>query len=420
MQLDEELARFQSVATSPALLPMLSRSPKWLSAFLPLLQHANEDIAGRVVALLQEMTEMDEDISPQEYDGLFEFCEALLAGDVLALLLEHLRRTEEGSEEGAETVFKALSIVENLLDIDAGLLETAPAGTWPEWKAFLVTRFHTGDAGPAQNRFYALELTAILARSLPAFRQAFLATPEAIDRTLAALAPFKVQGDPRSADEQEFFENLFDLLCDAILEPAGLEHFMGSRGIDLVLLLLKEMTMVRIRALRLLSFALTDRQTVSQTADAIIQSRGLKVLSPILMRKGSQSLRKAYPKYYSDVQDVEYIASVLAALLRFASQPAAVGRVEAKFEEGGGEKTDALLQLHAELHGREGALMALQQVDLLLALLKDRRLVGLAQAKAFKTISPQIKETLTAWAEGLAELAPEERDYLLHLCKALV
>lgn len=419
VQLDEELSRFQSVATEPTLLTMLSRSSKWHQTFLPLLQHDNEDIAARVVSLLQEMTEMDEDITPQEYDGLWEFCEGLLANGLLSLLLERLQRVDEAVEGGSDIVYKALAIMENFVDVDVRLLESTSAAIWHGWNSYLVNRFSSPGLGSDQNRFYALELTSILACSAPLFRLAFLASADGIDKILGCIAQFKVTGDPKSADEQEYFENLFDLLCNLILEADGLEHFIACQGIDLILLLIKETTMVRVRGLRVLAFALTDRDSVAQTADAVINALGLKVLCPILMRKGTQTLRKAYPHYFSEIQDSEYIASIFSALLRFSSGQS-LKRVEGKFEENDGEKVTALLELHSQLTTKgDEAMTALRQVDLVLILVKSRKLVGLGQVKAFQPISKEIKTTLTSWAESLTEEAPEEKGYFLQLCTCL-
>jgi beta-catenin-like protein 1 len=418
MQLDEELARFESVAAQPELLPLLSS--KWFQSSLPLLQHQNSDIAGRVVSLLVEMTEMDEDILPVEYDHLFDFCEALISNQVLPLLLENILRLDESKQDEAETVFKTVSIIENFIDIDPGVLQPVPEEAWKSWADWLAARFYQ-QLGSEANRFYAAEIVAILLRACPNFQSAFLSSSEGVDKTLASIAWFKVNGNPSSADEIEYFENLFDIFCDLVMDVRGLPLFMATEGIAFILMLLKETKLlVRVRATRVLSFALADRQAVAMIASDVVSLGGLKVLSPILMRKGIAALKKQFPKIYSDAQDVEYVCSIFASLLRFSTLDV-LQRIEAKYEENDGEKIGSLISLHNEYHEKDGddCLAAIRQVDLILAILKSRKLIGLSQAKPVAAIKDQIASTLTAWAQSLAGLAPEECEYLITLCRDL-
>lgn len=411
VQLDEELARFESVAAQPELLPLLSS--KWFQSFLPLLQHQNSDISSRVVSLLAEMTEMDEDIRPVEYDHLFDFCEALISNQVLLLLLDNIKRLDDSKQDEADTVFKSITILENFVDIDSRVLESVSEETWKSWATWLSTKFYQ-QSGSEGNRFYAAEIVAILLRACSNFQSAFLSSSEGVDMTLASIAQFKANGNPSSADEVEYFENLFDILCDTILDPRGLPLFLASEGIEFLLMLLKETKlMVRIRAIRVLSFALSDRGTVAQVAEQIVSKGGLKVLSPILMRKGVPALKKLFPKLYSDVQDVEYICLIFVAILRFSADNV-LQRVEAKFEEADGEKIGSLIALHKEYHGRNFD-ECVRQVDLILAILKSKKLISLSQAKPFASIKDQVKENLLAWSQSLAEIAPEESEYLASL-----
>lgn len=418
VQLDEELSRFESIAAQPDLLPLLSS--KWFQTFLPLLQHQNSDISGRVVSLLAEMTEMDEDIRPVEYDHLFDFCEALISNQVLPLLLENIQRLDESLDDEANTVFKSITVIENLVDIDPRVLEVVSDESWKNWASWLSSRFYKQE-GSEENKFYSAEIVAILLRACPNFKSAFLSSSEGVDMTLASIAQFKANGNPSSADEVEYFENLFDILCDFVLDQRGLPLFLASEGIDFLLMLLKETKlMVRIRAIRVLSFALTNRETVAQVSEKIVAKGGLKVLSPILMRKGISALKKLFPRLYSDVQDVEYICSIFAAILRFSSDEV-LQRVETKFEEKDGEKTGSLIALHKEYHGRDADefVSAIRQVDLILAILKSKKLINLTQAKLFSTIKDQVSLNLSVWSQSLAEFAPEESGYLSTLCNSL-
>lgn len=372
-QLDEELGRFASIATEPELLRILSRSPRWFEAVLPLLQHPNTDIAVRVVALLAEMVEMDADMLPEQYDALYDFCEQLLQNQLLALALANVRRLDEQDADEADGAFQTMQLIESLVDVDVGLLAAVPAGTWAPVKDWLAERMYRAEGRP-QNRFYAAELTAILLRSSPAFKGAFLASPGGIDLALAAIARYQA-ADPADAEGTEFLENLFDILCDAVMDRAGVEILLAAEGVQLLLLLAKGTNLCRIKALRALSFALLDRGSARAVCDQIVDGLGLRVLCPILLRRGEPVLRRHYPRLFSAAQDTEHVTAIFAALLRHASD-AQRQRVLHKFAERGGEKMRELAAVHGRLFGRaldECEAMVLQQVDTCLAILHLHR-----------------------------------------------
>lgn len=45
--------------------------------------------------------------------------------------------------------------------------------------------------------------------------------------------------DPATAEETEFMENLFDVLCSALAEPEIKQQFLDSEGVDLMVLMMK-------------------------------------------------------------------------------------------------------------------------------------------------------------------------------------
>lgn len=45
--------------------------------------------------------------------------------------------------------------------------------------------------------------------------------------------------DPVNADETEFMENVFDVLCSALAEPEIKQQFLDSEGVDLMILMMK-------------------------------------------------------------------------------------------------------------------------------------------------------------------------------------
>jgi beta-catenin-like protein 1 len=288
------------------------------------------------VTLLADLVEMDEDISPGRYDDLFEFCEALLGNQLIGLLIDNMRRLNEEDADEADAVFKSLGIIESLVEVDATLLEDAKSMN--SLQSFLVTRYY--NSIPSQNRDYAAELTAMLIASVSEFREAFVTSDQGVDLTLAAVAPFKDR-DPQDADEAEYFENLFDILCAASLEPTGQERFLQAQGTHLLALLLKQVNMARIRALKLLSYVLTGPKFAQEACDAFVDALGLKVIFPIFMKKGQASLAKY--KQFSARSEDEFLATILTALVRFMGDSP---RVKGKFEEHEGEKAKQAIAMY--------------------------------------------------------------------------
>jgi hypothetical protein len=45
--------------------------------------------------------------------------------------------------------------------------------------------------------------------------------------------------DPSSADETEFMENVFDILCSSLIEPETKHLFLQEEGVDLMVIIMK-------------------------------------------------------------------------------------------------------------------------------------------------------------------------------------
>ncbi len=310
VQLNEELTRFESVAAEPELLPLLST--KWFETFLPLLQHPNTDISAKVTSLIAEMIEMDEAITPKAYDGLLEYCQKLLSNDLLSLLLENVKRLDESESDEADTVFKTMEILENLLDVNLEMLNKE--GSWKDWSIWISDRLFQS-TGSLQNKYYTAELCAILLRSVESFKVSFLQNINGIDRTLAALAPY-IGVDPSDSDEIEHFENIIDILCDSVLDPKGLNIFIDCQGIEFVFIALNNTNMLRIRAVKLLAFTLDGTAEDVELRKQAIIKLDLAVLYSIFERADATVLKKRYPKYYSMVKELEYVCSIFSWIIK--------------------------------------------------------------------------------------------------------
>lgn len=360
MELVEELERFRTVATDPSLIPLLNSSSDWLHIMLDLLDHPNTDVTEKVVSLLDEVSEIDETMTVEDLENLKDLFKNFIQQHLMSKLLTNVKRYGNGEVEG---ISETLEMIENLADLDPMLLDDID---WKDWSNYLADLLYDRSSASSVTRQYGAELTAILLRASAKFKSSFLSDPYGLDKVLASMAHFKATGDPQDADEIEYFENLFDIICDSVLDTAGLDNFLTCSGIDLMLMLLTEKTMCRIRAIKVISFSLSNPSTTGNVADIIVESNGLRILSPILLRQGERSLQKAFPKYFSPAQDVEFICSIVISLLRFC-KPENLNRVISKLSDKLEDRLGRLIDLHRIYASSpsEEAIYALEQVHLM-------------------------------------------------------
>ncbi|RKP05493.1 hypothetical protein THASP1DRAFT_32667 [Thamnocephalis sphaerospora] len=163
--------------------------------------------------------------------------------------------------------------------------------------------------------------------------------------------------DPEDADAEEHVENLFNTLCSVLLEPIGRQAFVEAEGIELMLILLKERRFARLRALKVISHAVSGHDATSTAScTRLVEARGLGPLFSAFMQKGNRKYKKEY-KSFSETEDEEHTAAILAALFRSlptslagvaGNQGAALStrdRLLFKFMENDMEKLDRLLEL---------------------------------------------------------------------------
>lgn len=109
-----------------------------------------------------------------------------------------------------------------------------------------------------------------------------------IDDLLQLLAAFK-RKDPKDDDEIELMENLFDGLCSALAEKENKRLFLEGEGIELMVIMIKDKKMARIRAVKVLNYAMS---TKAGTANCLrfVEIMGLKTLFSIFSRNVSVHL----------------------------------------------------------------------------------------------------------------------------------
>ncbi|KAJ3160167.1 hypothetical protein HDU86_001003 [Geranomyces michiganensis] len=343
--LDEEIKNMVAASAAPEHYATLVELGTHVS-ILGLLSHENTDISIATVNLLNELTDEDlvTEASEEAEVGMKALVAALVANDALSLLVQNLNRLDETQAEDRQGVFNTLSVLENFIAVDPALSETIVSKT--TLLAYLLQRIRSKAFD--SNRQYASEMLSVLMQNSRANRLK-LGELGGVDTLLRVLAGYK-RRDPQDADEVELMENLFDTLCAALTEAEIKQLFLDGEGLELMLLMIKEKKMARMRAVKVLSHAMLGAAGAACCAH-FVEIYGLKTLFPLLMRKGAKTYKKAY-KTFSELEEDEHVITILASLFRSLSDLAARERLMAKFSEAGYDKVDRLLQMHEQYFAR--------------------------------------------------------------------
>jgi beta-catenin-like protein 1 len=89
--------------------------------------------------------------------------------------------------------------------------------------------------------------------------------------------------------EEEVLQNLFDVLCTAVMAPENKEKFVEHEGLELMLLMMKSKKQCRTSALKCVDYALTR---CPAACERFVDILGLKTVFSVFMGKGFDKLRK--------------------------------------------------------------------------------------------------------------------------------
>lgn len=170
-----------------------------------------------------------------------------------------------------------------------------------------------------------------------------------IESILVSISPYRHR-DPIDSDEQEYLFNLFDCLAALLLNSSDARNTFNNEkceGFQLFILFLREVNVARIRAIQIIDYALAPEDTFN-LATIFINIGGLKVVSPILMGKGTTKLAKNYPKLLLSIdQDESHVCAIVASLFKnIPTNSSVYFRLITKFIENSGEKFIKLIEFH--------------------------------------------------------------------------
>ena len=348
VDLDQELQRLQSLATVAWLYPEFIRLDG-IPMLLGLLgSHENASITKDVVFVLSEL--LDADAAEDRPDEAAMLAGALLDGGVLALVVDVLYRSDETVTEEAESVYHALSLLENMLELKPAVAERLVAGASDQKpiQGWLLRR--VGAPEHDSNRLYASEILTILLQGSDENKRV-LSGPgcNGVEAVLQAIARFR-KVDPAKGEEEEFLENLFDALCAFAMAPEAKRALLDGEALALMILMMKKRKAARAPAMKVVSFAVADSVRM---CEHLVDARGLGPLFGLFMGKGldySKQKKRERAKVLT-----EHVLSILASALQQLKAGARRDRILSKFVEGDYEKCDRLVELWEDYHGRVSA-----------------------------------------------------------------
>lgn len=342
LDLNDIIQEMHVIATMPDLYHLLVELNA-VHSLLGLLSHENTDVAIAVVDLLQELTDID--TLHESEEGAEVLIDALLEGQVVALLVQNMDRLDEQVKEEADGIFNTLAIIENMAEFRPGLCTEAAQQGLMQWLLKRIKAKMPFDA----NKLYCSEILAILLQNNDNTRE-LLGEMDGIDVLLQQLSVFK-RHNPSTAEEQEMMENLFDGLCSCLMLPANRDRFLRGEGLQLMNLMLREKKMSRTSALKVLDYGMIGPEG-TDNCHKFVDILGLRTIFPLFM-KTPKKMKKTGA---TEKEHEEHVCSIIASMLRnLKSQQRS--RLLTKFTENDCEKVDRLMELHFKY------LEAVQQAD---------------------------------------------------------
>ncbi|KAI8994501.1 Catenin-beta-like protein [Pilobolus umbonatus] len=345
--LDEEIKALLSLTEAPQMYKEFVNIGSTVS-LVSLLSHENTDIAIDAIDLINELT--DEDVGTSEDDlerseevqaSIKIFVESLLENELMELLVQNLSRMNEEEESDRQGVFKILGIFENIISLDPKYTENIALKT--EIIPWLLKRLQVKEFDA--NIAYASEILSILIQDNRDIRLK-VGELDGIDVLLRAVAGYR-RKEASSEDETEMVENFFNALCSLLNEEENKKRFLDCEGIELMALMIKEKTLARIRAVKVLNYALSGVDGRDRCI-RFVDIAGLKALFPLFMGRGYKKLKKLHPSSFNEGIDevTEHITCILLSLLRSLKQSDVQRmRVLLKFTENECEKIDRLIEM---------------------------------------------------------------------------
>jgi len=278
VDLHDDLQKLKVLAGAPELYPDLVAS-NTVPSIVNLLSHENSDIANDVVQLLQDLT--DEDALEDNDEPARVLVDALVENNVLELLVQNMNRLSEADPDEATAIYATLTVIENLVEVKPAVAELVCERT--KLLRWLLTKIKVREFEGIKQ--YASEILAILLQNSTA-NQKRLGQMNGVDAVLEGVAMYKSK-DPKTPDEEEMLENLFDCLCCLLMPLENKERFVNAEGVELMIIIMKQKKYAYGSAIRALDFAMTN---YPPACERFVDVMGLKTAFAAFMGKASFSI----------------------------------------------------------------------------------------------------------------------------------
>ncbi|KAL8532250.1 hypothetical protein ACS0TY_008743 [Phlomoides rotata] len=338
IELHDELEKLKILAGAPELYPDLV-SLGTVNSITGLLNHDNTDIAIDAVTLLQDLT--DADVVEDNDESAQVLVDALVENSAVELLVQNLARLNDSDPDESAAIYNTLSTIENLIEVRPSVSELVCEKT--KLLKWLLARIKIREFD--SNKQYASEILAILLQNSAANQKRF-GQMNGVDTLLQAVAMYKSK-DPKTGDEEEMVENLFDCLCCLLMPLENKERFVKAEGVELMIIIMNQKKLCYGSAIRALDFAMTN---YPPACERFIDVMGLKTAFPAFM--GKIPLSKKNKKKWSSEEYEERLISLIASLFGGILRGSRRERLLSKFVENECEKIDRLMELYMRYSNR--------------------------------------------------------------------
>ncbi|KAK3680812.1 hypothetical protein LTR37_021040 [Vermiconidia calcicola] len=327
--LDAEVKSWSLLNEHPEIYKQFAESGS-AGLLVGLLAHENTDITIGVIEIISELLDEDVEAGQEQWDVLVA---ALLDADLLELLMSNLARLDEDNESDRSGVYHSLAVMEGL----ASQQSVAEKVGQEKILMWLCNRIRKPEKTLGQNKQYAAEVLQVLLQSSSLLRKRLAVDIDGVDLFLRLLATYRKRDPPKDSPEEEYAENIFDALTCVVDESEGKSKFVEAEGVELCLIMLKEGSFSKIRALRLLDHGIAGQgSTAAEVCEKLVDAGGLKTIFSTFMKK-------------ADNTTLEHILSIFSSLLRLLpGESAARIRTLAKFTEKEYAKVTKLIQLRRD------------------------------------------------------------------------
>ncbi|XP_053993772.1 beta-catenin-like protein 1 [Hylaeus volcanicus] len=340
VDLEEDITRLKNLCASSDLINAFL-SAEGFFLLVPLLSHANVDLAGTVASTIVDLTSPDVEVEDES-----TILNALLNVGITSFLTELLTRLDDTEEnEDQDIITTTLQLVDNLLEMNPILVSERFLLESPKFLCYLIKTIRgpvdTKDKFPniSYNRCYTAELLSVILQHNEKSRS-FLGNQSesnAIEKLLRCISVYR-KIDARSANEEEFVANIGNSLMSLLKVKENQDIFRQVLGIDLMIRLLRDRRLIYPLALKITTYTLDAHR---ENCHVFIERLGLKSLFGIFCKQGV----RCYPASKEWKDEDEYCLHIILHLCRY-STGTPLARVLNKFTENKFEKLERLLELH--------------------------------------------------------------------------